>query len=124
MEKLKVLLVDDEEELVYTLEERLQLRGIDAEGVTSGEEALKRLQEKEFNVVILDVKMPGMKGLDVLEEIKRDYPTTEVILLTGRGSIKESQDGIKAGAFDYLIKPVNIDDLIAKMRDAIGNKIK
>ncbi len=124
MEKLKVLLVDDEEELVFTLEERLQLRGMDAEGVTSGEEALKRLQEKEFNVVVLDVKMPGMKGLDVLDRIKKDYQSTEVLLLTGRGSIKESQDGIKAGAFDYLIKPVNIDDLIAKMQEAIREKTK
>ena len=116
----RVLLVDDEEELVSTLAERLQLRGIEAEGLTSGAEAVRRLEEQEFDVVVVDVKMPGMDGLELLKRIKDIRPAAQVILLTGRGSEKESQRGMEQGAFDYLIKPINIDDLIEKMKRATG----
>ena len=120
MGSFRVLLVDDEVELVTTLEERLQLRGIDAEALTSGAEAVRRLEEREFDVVVVDVKMPGMDGLELLRRIKTIRPEAQVILLTGRGSEKESQAGIQEGAFDYLIKPINIEDLVEKMKQAIN----
>lgn len=118
MDRLRVLLVDDEEELVSTLTERLTLRGIEADGVMTGADALNTIRNGEFDVVVLDVKMPGMDGLKVMKEIKTIRPNTQVILLTGRGSETESEIGIKEGAFDYLVKPVNIEELIKKMRDA------
>jgi DNA-binding response OmpR family regulator len=118
MDSLRVLLVDDEEELVSTLKERLILRGIDADGVVTGNDALNRIRDAEFDVVVLDVKMPGMDGLKVMKEMKTIRPGMQVILLTGRGSETESEIGIKEGAFDYLVKPVNIEELIKKMREA------
>lgn len=119
MDRLRVLLVDDEEELVSTLKERLILRGIEADGVITGTDALNRIRDAEFDVVVLDVKMPGMDGLKVMREIKTMRPSMQVILLTGRGSETESEIGIKEGAFDYLVKPVNIEELIKKMREAL-----
>ena len=120
MSDFRVLLVDDEEELVSTVAERLELRGIEAEACTSGTAALQLLEQQEFDVVVVDVKMPGMDGLELLRRIKTIRPKSQVILLTGRGSGKESQRGLAEGAFDYLIKPINIDDLIEKMKQATG----
>ncbi len=120
MGTLRVLIVDDEEELVSTLTERLALRDIDADGAITGAEALERVQEKEYGVVVLDVKMPGIDGLEVMKKIRAMRPKVQVILLTGRGSEKESQTGIDEGAFDYLVKPIDIEDLIKKMREAVG----
>ena len=115
---MRVLLVDDEEELVLTLKERLMLRSIDADSATTGTEALRLVQDKEFDVVVLDVKMPGMDGLEVMKEMRALFPNMRIILLTGRGSEKESEIGMKQGAFDYLVKPVDIEELIRKMREA------
>lgn len=120
MGQLRVLVIDDEEELVSTLIERLILRDIAADGAITGVDALKRIQEKDFDVVVLDVKMPGMDGLELLRKIRRMRPDMRVILLTGRGSAAESQIGIAEGAFDYLIKPIDIEDLIGKMRQAVA----
>ena len=120
MDRLRVLLVDDEEELVATITERLMLRGIEADGVTTGTDALKLARDKEFDVVVLDVKMPEMDGLKVMKKMKQLRPNTQVILLTGRGSEKESQMGLKEGAFDYLMMPVDIEHLIEKMKEAVG----
>ncbi len=120
MGRLRVLLIDDEEELVSTLIERLMLRDIAADGAITGIDALKRMQEKEFDVVVLDVKMPGMDGLELLRKIRKMRPAVSVILLTGRGSEAESRVGIAEGAFDYLIKPIDIEDLIGKMRQAVA----
>ena len=117
---MRVLLVDDEEELVLTLSERLVLRGIDAVGVTTGVDALSRIKDSEFDVVVMDVKMPGMDGLEVMRAMKSIRPGIQVILLTGRGSEKESEIGLQQGAFDYLVKPINIEDLIAKMKEAMA----
>jgi DNA-binding response OmpR family regulator len=116
----KVLLVDDEEEFVAALAERLELRGIEASIATSGEEALERIDADKPDLVVLDVLMPGLGGLDVLDEIRKTDPQIRVILLTGRGSEDGDDGGIPLGAFDYLIKPVNIDDLIRKMKDALN----
>jgi two-component system OmpR family response regulator len=118
MEKLKVLLVDDEEEFVSTLSERLQLRNITTLVATDGEEALQIIDTDKPPVVVLDVLMPGMGGLDVLRQIKRSYPHIQVIILTGRGSTKEGIKGMRLGAFDYLMKPVKIEMLIQKMNKA------
>ncbi|MBW1887099.1 MAG: response regulator [Deltaproteobacteria bacterium] len=118
MEKIKVLLVDDEEEFVSTLAERLQLREIEAIVATDGNEALRVIDTDKPPVVVLDVMMPGIGGLDVLQQIKRRSPQTQVILLTGRGSTKEGIEGMRMGAFDYLMKPVKIEGLIQKMNEA------
>jgi len=118
MAEYRVLLVDDEEEFVSALSERLMLRGIEVDSALNGEEALARLVEKEFEVVILDVMMPGLSGLEVLRQIKSTHPDTQVILLTGHGSTREGIEGMRLGAFDYLIKPVDIEEMLEKMKAA------
>jgi DNA-binding NtrC family response regulator len=118
MADYRVLLVDDEEEFVSALSERLMLRGIEVDSALNGEEALARLVEKDFEVVILDVMMPGLGGLEVLRQIKSTHPSTQVILLTGHGSTREGIEGMRLGAFDYLIKPVDIEEMLAKMKEA------
>ncbi len=118
MAEYRVLLVDDEEEFVSALSERLMLRGIEVKSALNGEEALARLVEKEFEVVILDVMMPGLGGLEVLRQIKSTHPNTQVILLTGHGATREGIEGMRLGAFDYLIKPVDIEEMLEKMKEA------
>ena len=118
MAEYRVLLVDDEEEFVSALSERLTLRGIETESALNGEEALASLVDKEFEVVILDVMMPGLGGLEVLRQIKSTHPNTQVILLTGHGSTREGIEGMRLGAFDYLIKPVDIEEMLEKMKEA------
>jgi len=118
MAEYRVLLVDDEEEFVSALSERLMLRGIEVDSALNGEEALARLVEKEFEVVILDVMMPGLGGLEVLRQIKSTHPNTQVILLTGHGATREGIEGMRLGAFDYLIKPVDIEEMLEKMKEA------
>jgi two-component system OmpR family response regulator len=117
---LRVLVIDDEEELVSTLVERMTLRGIKAFGALTAQEGLRFLQEQDITVIILDVMMPGMDGLELLKRIKKMYPQIQVILLTGRGSEKESEIGIAEGAFDYLIKPIDIEELIQRMHEAVS----
>ena len=118
MENLRVLLVDDEEDFVSTLAERLQLRNITTLVATDGEEALHIVDTDQPPVVVLDVLMPGMGGLEVLRQIKMSYPHIQVIILTGRGSTKEGIKGMRLGAFDYLMKPVKIEMLIQKINEA------
>jgi DNA-binding response OmpR family regulator len=119
MENLKILLVDDEEEFVTTLAERLELRGLQARVALNGEAALKMIEADTPQIVILDVLMPGIGGFEVLRRIKAQHPQLPVILLTGRGSEKEGVKGMQLGAFDYLMKPLNIEELIKKMQEAI-----
>jgi two-component system OmpR family response regulator len=119
MDKWKVLLVDDEEEFVTTLAERLELRGIQVKTATSGEEALPLIEADPPQVVVLDVLMPGLGGLEVLRLIKVGNPQLPVILLTGRGSTREGIEGMRLGAFDYLMKPLKLDELIVKMQEAV-----
>lgn len=118
MDKLKVLLVDDEEEFVTTLAERLQLREIETVIATDGDDALRIISTERPPVVVLDVMMPGIGGLDVLQQIKKSYPRIQVILLTGRGSTNDGIKGMRLGAFDYMMKPVKIEELIQKMNEA------
>ena len=119
MDGYSVLLVDDEEEFVSALSERLMLRGIEVEIALDGEEALARMKEKPPDVVILDVMMPGLSGLEVLKRIRSSHPQTQVILLTGQGSTKEGIEGMRLGAFDYLIKPVDIEEMLERMKEAV-----
>ena len=119
MADFRVLLVDDEEEFVSALSERLGLRGIEVDTALNGEEALATMVDKEFELVILDVMMPGLGGLDVLKQIKSTHPKTEVILLTGHGATREGIEGMRLGAFDYLIKPVDIEEMLEKMKQAV-----
>lgn len=118
MDKLRVLLVDDEEELVFTLAERLKIRGVDTVAVTSGKAALDAIEAQEFDVVLLDVKMPGLGGLDVMKRIKAKDRRVQVILITGHGSAENGAEGNRSGAFDYVMKPININDLLAKLQAA------
>jgi DNA-binding response OmpR family regulator len=119
METMKVLLVDDEEEFVTTLAERLELRNIQALVATDGEAALAQIEADPPQIVILDIMMPGLGGLEVLKRIKVQNPQLPVILLTGRGSTKEGIQGMQLGAVDYLMKPIDIEELIKKMQAVI-----
>ena len=118
-----ILVVDDEKDFLYTLVDRLKKRDINVTGVTSGEEAVALLKEKPFDVVVLDVKMPGgMDGIETLREIKKLQPLTEVLLLTGHASVETSIEGMKLGAFDYLLKPVKLEELLPKLAEAFESK--
>jgi DNA-binding NtrC family response regulator len=118
-----VLLVDDEVSFVETFSERLELRDFEISKAFSGEEALQVLDEnKNVEVVILDVKMPGMDGIEALTEIKRKYPLVEVMMLSGHADVASAIDGMKQGAFDYLMKPVDMDQIITKVTEAVKNK--
>jgi DNA-binding NtrC family response regulator len=112
METVRVLIVDDEQELVSALEERLALRGFRTRGVTDGTTALQCLREESFDVVLADVKMPGLGGLDLVRTIAAERPGLPVVLLTGATSAQDAASGSTLGAFDYLVKPVKIDDLV------------
>jgi DNA-binding NtrC family response regulator len=118
-----VLVVDDETDFLETIVNRLLKRKIEATGVLSGEAALALMKEKKFDVVLLDIKMPGgMDGIEILREIKKIQPLTEVILLTGHASVETSIEGMKSGAFDYLIKPVKFAELLEKLIIAFEKK--
>jgi DNA-binding NtrC family response regulator len=120
--KTRVLIVDDEEEFVQTLSERLTLRDYDVATSQSGEDALSRLKQYNFDVVILDVRMPGIGGIETLREIKSLKPLTEVILLTGYGTVETAIEGMKQGAFDFLLKPCKIEELETKIKKAFERK--
>lgn len=123
MDYFNVLIVDDEEDFIETMVNRLKKRKIDASGVLSGEEALELMKKKEFDVVILDIKMPGgMDGIEALREMKKIQPLAEIILLTGHASVETSIEGMKLGAFDYLLKPITLEDLLPKLAQALEKK--
>ena len=122
MEPLRILLVDDEEDFASTLAERLVLRGSRVAVATSGTDALKHIRQTDFSVLILDVKMPGIGGLELMTEIKRKCPDLPVILLTGHGSVADGERGIREGAFDYLMKPIDIDELMEKIKHVVGRQ--
>ena len=122
MQEFRVLVVDDEVDFLETMVNRLKKRNLDVVGVESGEKAIQLLDKQVFDVVILDVKMPGMDGVETLREMKRLRPLMEVIMLTGHASIESGIEGMKLGAFDYIMKPADLDDLIEKMRAAYQKK--
>jgi DNA-binding NtrC family response regulator len=120
--KTRVLLVDDEEQFVQPLAERLKIRNYEATTCLSGEDALKKLKNYNFDVVILDVAMPGMDGIETLREIKRIKPLTEVIMLTGHATVDSAIEGMKLGALDFLMKPCKTEELVAKIDRAYDRK--
>jgi DNA-binding NtrC family response regulator len=117
-----VLLVDDEADFVATVAKRLKLRGLKVGTAHSGDDALERIQERAPDVVILDVKMPGLSGIETLKRIRQENPLVEVIMLTGHASVDVAIEGMEQGAFDYLMKPVGIDELVYKIQDAFSKK--
>lgn len=118
MDTYKVLLVDDEEEFISTLSERLQLREIVTLVATDGDHALDLMNTEHPPVVVLDVMMPGIGGIEVLQLIKRRYPKTQIILLTGQGTTKDGIKAMRMGAYDFLMKPVKIEELVKKLNAA------
>lgn len=122
MNGFKVLLIDDEAEFLETLLKRMRKRHVDVEGVGSGEEAIEFLKRQPVDVVVLDVKMPGMDGIESLRRIKTQHPLVEVIMLTGHANVEVAIQGMELGAFDYLMKPMDIDELLYKVQDAYKKK--
>jgi DNA-binding NtrC family response regulator len=122
MQGLKILLVDDEFEFVSTLAERLGLRGFDVTTASSGEKALQLIAEETPHLVVLDLRMPGIGGREVLARLAAEHPRLPIILLTGLGSPEHSFEELRGQAFACMIKPVDIDDLIAKIGDAVAGK--
>lgn len=122
MELFNVLIVDDEQEFRTMTMKRLVKRKIHCDGAENGEQALERIKKGDIDVVLLDVKMPGMDGIETLQEIKRMRPLTEVVMLTGHASVESGIDGMKLGAFDYLMKPMELEPLLEKLKDAYEKK--
>lgn len=123
MTTIKLLLVDDERAFLDTMTKRLEKRQLSVSAVYSGMDALNLLEKnKKIEVVILDVKMPGMDGMETLVEIKTRFPLVEVIMLTGHATVETAIDGMKLGAFDYLMKPCDIDLLLSKATAAASKK--
>jgi DNA-binding NtrC family response regulator len=114
----RILLVDDEKDFVEMLTLRLEEIGEEVLQAYSGLESLEKMKDVEVDVVILDIKMPGMDGIETLQEIKKRFPLVEVIMLTGHGTIETAVQGMKLGAYDFLIKPADFDDLVTKLNKA------
>jgi two-component system, OmpR family, response regulator CpxR len=119
---IKVLLVDDEEQFVEVLAERLETRGFQVNTAFNGDEAITFVDEHDVDVVILDVQMPGRDGIETLQEIKRMRPITEVIMLTGHATVETAIQGMKLGAYDYLMKPTDTAELVEKITKAQKRK--
>jgi two-component system, OmpR family, response regulator CpxR len=120
--KIKVLLVDDEQQFVETLAQRLETRGFVVDTALESDRCLAILKDKDMDVVVLDVQMPGRSGIDTLKEIKKLRPLSEVIMLTGHATVQTAIEGMKLGAYDFLMKPTEIDDLVDKITKAHARK--
>jgi len=118
-----MLLVDDEDDFRTTLANRLKLRKIDITDVASGNEAIELVRQKSFDVAIIDVKMPGIDGIETLKQIKQLQPDIEIVMLTGHASIESGMEAMKLGAYDYVMKPCDIDELLIKTGEAYQNKL-
>ena len=124
MKEMKVLLVDDEEKFVEALSERLQMRDLANETVYDGEQALNFVDDKEPDVMVLDLKMPGIDGIEVLRRVKKKFPAIQVIILTGHGTDRDEEESRRIGIFDYLKKPVDIEVLVSRIKAAHKDKIE
>jgi len=120
--KTRILLVDDEEQFVDALSERLVIRDYEITTSLDGEDALEKIRQFNYDVVILDVAMPGTDGIEVLREVKKLKPLTEIIMLTGQGTLETAIEGMKLGAFDFLMKPCDTDELDSKIKKAFARK--
>ena len=116
--KIKLLLVDDEKDFIESLAERLQLRDFDVKSALNGDDAIKLVSENEFDVIILDVKMPGKSGIETLKEVKKLNQLSQVIMLTGHATVESAIQGMKLGAHDYIMKPTVTEDLITLINKA------
>ncbi len=123
MDKPRVLIVDDEEDFVETMVKRLRSKGLEAEGVLRGSEALRLLENNEFDVCVLDVRMPGMDGIETLAAMKKKKPSMEVIMLTGHGSVESGIQGLQLGAYNYVMKPVPFSELFQQIQQAYERKV-
>ncbi len=124
MNKFRILLVDDEEDFVRTLSERLQMRDMASDLAFDGEQALEVVQDGVPDVMVLDLKMPGIDGMEVLRRVKKQYPEVQVIILTGHGSERDEEQARRLGAFDYMQKPVNLDHLVSVLKKAYKSKVE
>lgn len=122
MNELKILIVDDEERFLSTTKKLLSKYGYEALIAQSGKEAIEILGLHMIHVVILDVKMPIMDGIETLRQIKKGFPLVEVIMLTGHATVESAVDGLKSGATDYLMKPTDVEDLIKKSEEAFEKR--
>ena len=123
MERIRLLLVDDEDDFRTTLASRLRKRDFDVTEVDSGYRALTSIRTAAIDVAVIDVRMRGMDGLETLREIRRTNTLIEVIMLTGHASVESAVEGMRLGAFDYLMKPCDINELVIKIRDAYQRKL-
>jgi DNA-binding NtrC family response regulator len=121
-EKINLLIIDDEERFLHTTQKLLEKRGVHTLTAISGTAGFEILESQPVDVVILDVKMPGMSGMGVLKKIKKEFPDIEVIMLTGHATVKSAVGGVKQGVFDYLMKPCDIDELLRKIEAAHAKK--
>lgn len=119
---MRVLVVDDESDFLDMTVKRMKKKEFQCEGASSGYEAIEKIKNENFDVVLLDVKMPGMDGVETLREIKALKPLIEVIMLTGHASVESGIEGMKLGAFDYLMKPMELDKIIETIQDAYKKK--
>lgn len=124
MKQMKVLLVDDEESFVKTLSERLKMRDLENEVAFDGEQAVTLANGEEPDVMVLDLKMPGIDGIEVLRRVRQQYPHIQVIILTGHGTDRDEEEVRRLGAYDYLQKPIPIDDLVVRIRSAYKRKLE
>ncbi|MBC8430886.1 MAG: response regulator [Desulfobacterales bacterium] len=118
MKKMKILLVDDEKEFVETLSERMAMRDLASDIALNGEEALQMVEADAPDVMVLDLKMPGIDGMEVLRKVKKAYPDVQVIMLTGHGSEKDEAEARRLGAFEYLQKPTGVDKIVQTIKRA------
>jgi DNA-binding NtrC family response regulator len=123
MDQDRVLLVDDEEEFVRALAKRLKVRGLNVEVSGDGESALEKVKQSDFDVIVLDLAMPGIDGLETLKRLREVNPDLQVILLTGHGTIKSGVEAMKEGATDFLEKPAEFPELLAKIREASARRM-
>jgi len=124
MKEFKVLLVDDEQDFVESLAERINLRDVESDVALNGEEALRRVDDDIPDVMVLDLKMPGIDGMEVLRRVRKAYPDVQVIILTAHGTEKDEEEARRLGAFEYLQKPVGIDKLVATLKAAYKKKVE
>jgi DNA-binding NtrC family response regulator len=122
MTKIHVLIADDEVEFASTLATRLELRNFATTMTNSGTATLAAIDQAEPDILVLDLKMPDLDGLEVLAQVKRSHPHIAVIILTGHGSFEAGKEGMELGAFDYIMKPVDLGMLIAKIEEAYQEK--
>ncbi len=119
----KVLLVDDEEDFLEIMAERMEARGMEVVTCTSAEEAIEKIKQETFDAVVLDFMMPGMDGMHALKEIKAKRPESQIILLTGHATVEKGVEAMKMGAADFLEKPADIEALEKKIKDASARRM-